>query len=127
MLDWLKSALAVFILFVGMTIAGAVGIGFAMTCITLVTRADGLRAHNQTSEPIRGRSALHVTTVAVERAQPIQYTSNLSRRPLTAERRWNSSLSLHSAVSCGLFGCLFEWLPPYAVDRTRHTVASPTP
>jgi hypothetical protein len=64
MLDWLKSALAVFILFVGMTIAGAVGIGFAMTCITLVTRADGLRAHNQTSEPIRGRSALHATTFA---------------------------------------------------------------
>lgn len=64
MLDWLKSALAVFIMFAGMAIAGAIGVGFAMTCIALVTRAEGLRAHNPTSEPTRGRSPLHAVTFA---------------------------------------------------------------
>jgi hypothetical protein len=64
MLDWLKSALAVFIMFVGITIAALVGIGFAMTCITLVTRAEGLWSHTVTSERVRGSlSPLHAATL----------------------------------------------------------------
>ena len=64
MLDWLKSALAVLIMFVGMTIAAVVGVGFAMVCITLVTRAEGLRHHAPTSEAIRGGlSSLHAAIV----------------------------------------------------------------
>jgi hypothetical protein len=65
MLDRLKSALAVLIMFVGMTIAALVGIGFAMTCITLVTRAEGLWPHAPTSERVRGSlPPLHAATLA---------------------------------------------------------------
>jgi hypothetical protein len=54
MLDRLKSALAVFIMFVGLTIAVVIGIGFAMTCFALLTRAQGLRPDTPTSEAARG-------------------------------------------------------------------------
>jgi hypothetical protein len=65
MLDRLKSALAVFIMFVGLTIAVVIGIGFAMTCFVLVTRAQGLRPETPTSETARDSlSPLHAPTLA---------------------------------------------------------------
>jgi hypothetical protein len=68
MLDQLKSALAVFVMFVGLTIAGVIGIGFAMTCFALVTRAQGLLPDAPTSEAARGSlSPLHAVTLAPSR------------------------------------------------------------
>jgi hypothetical protein len=65
MLDQLKSALAVFIMFVGLTIAAVIGIGFAMTCFTLVTRAQALRPDTPTSEATRrSLPPLHAATLA---------------------------------------------------------------
>jgi hypothetical protein len=39
MLDHLKNALAVFIMFAGMTIACVIGAGFAMFCFAIVAHA----------------------------------------------------------------------------------------
>ena len=78
MLDWLKSALAVFIMFVGMTIAAGVGVGFAMICITLVTRAEGLRHDAPTSETIRGSSSPVHAAASFSAASrvPLSHTTN---------------------------------------------------
>jgi hypothetical protein len=71
MLDRLKSALAVFIMFVGLTIAVVVGIGFAMTFFAIATRAQGLPLPDTaSSEAVRDSlSPLHTATLAPSKGE----------------------------------------------------------
>jgi hypothetical protein len=75
MLDHLKTALAVFIMFAGLTIALVIGAGFAIFCFAVVAHAQGLSLNRELG-PI---SPLHAAASGV--------TGKLPSPPYQAHRR----------------------------------------
>jgi hypothetical protein len=57
MLDHLKNALAVFIMFTGVTIAFVIGAGFAMFCFAVVAHAQGLPLNREPGPTYRFTAA----------------------------------------------------------------------